>query len=113
MNLYLFNPPGRVERRGEHHFFGRLRLTQGLSLLKVDGFYRQVQDPSAEDVEAAQAAYLGGHRCLVSNAEATLLNSAGYGDWLTEVGYGTGAYGVGNFNEGGNGPFVPEAVINV
>jgi len=80
-----------------------MRLTAGLSLLKRDDLYSQVTDPSAEDVEAAQAAYLGGHIYYVSNAEAASLAIAGYADWLSRVGYGIGPYGQGSYGEDHNG----------
>lgn len=100
--MYLFTPPGRVERRGNHPLFGRLRLTQGVSLLKVLGLYRQVSEPSDEEISAAQVTYLGGHTYLISNAEATALTAAGYADFvapLSPAGYGSGAYGDGNYGE--------------
>lgn len=95
--MFLFTPPGRVERRGEHPVFGRLPLTRGVSLLRASGIYTQVEDPAAEAVEAAEAAYLGGHVYEVTDEEAASLTAAGYGDWLRSAGYGSGLYGAGPY----------------
>lgn len=97
---FLFTPPGRVELFGDHPLFGRLPITRGVSLLKEGTTYRQVEDPSAEEVEAADAAYLGGHVYTINGSAAADLDAAGYGAWLTQVGFGSGIYGSGIY--GGN-----------
>lgn len=105
----LFTPPGRIERHGTHPLFGRLTLTRGVSLLKVGGLYRQVIDPSDEEIVAADIAYIGGHVYAVSNTEAAALIAAGYGEWVTNPnarGYGAGKFGVGQFGRiSGNDPY--------
>lgn len=81
----LFTPPGRLERRGgTHPLFARMSIVRGVSLLKTDGLYEQVQYPTAEQVDAADITYLGGHVYSIDSAEAADLTSAGYGDWITE-----------------------------
>lgn len=95
----LFTPPGRVVRRGKHPLFGRLPMTTGVTLLKdTGGFYRQVENPSDEEISNARVAYLGGREYRVSDAEALDLIAAGYGQWL--VSPATAGYGVGGYGEG-------------
>lgn len=85
--MYLFTPPGRLEHTGiNHSLFGRMSLKRGVSLLKEDGSYRQVADPTAEEVASADVAYLGGHMYVIDDAEVVALTTAGYGEWVTEVG---------------------------
>jgi hypothetical protein len=80
-----------------------MRLTAGLSLLKIDGIYTQYENPDAELLDAASVAYLGGHVYPVWNTEAAFLAAAGYGAYLdppfTGSGYGAGAYGAGAYGE--------------
>lgn len=94
---FLFKPPTRSERRGTHPLFGRLKTEQGVSVLKEQGFFRQVMGPSAEEVEGADIAYLGGYVHTISLSEALDLIEAGYDEYITEaaLGYGQGLYGVG------------------
>lgn len=82
---YLLTPPTRAVRRGEHPLFGRMSFRRGVSLLKEGGFYRQVIEPADEDIAAAEAAYIGGHEYLVSDAVAAELVAAGYGENLQWV----------------------------
>ncbi len=98
--MYLLTPPGRLERTGINHpLFGRMSLTRGVSLLKENGVYRQVENPSPEEAAAADIAYLGGHSYEVSSAEAAALTAAGYGFLISyhdvySMGiYNTGVYG--------------------
>lgn len=104
--MYLFTPPSVLERTGINHpLFGRIRLAQGVSLLKEGGLYRQQRNPSTEEITAADIAYLGGHVYWVSVAEAHSLDTAGYGDFVFQTGheYGSGAYGEGPYGEGSGG----------
>lgn len=78
-----FSPPGALERTGHSHpLFGRMRITRGVSVLKSSGVYAQVREPSAEQVEDADIAYLGGYSYIVSAGEAAALTAAGYGEWV-------------------------------
>lgn len=71
-----------------------------MSLLKEAGLYRQVEYPTAEDIDAAEVTYLGGYRYFIDDAEANALVNAGYGDFIEDhVAYG---FGLGGF---GDGPF--------
>lgn len=98
--MVYFTPPGRSEHRGTHPLFGRLLFTQGVSLLKESGLYRQASNPTDEELDAAEVAYLGGYRYDVDATEASDLIAAGYGAWLegsTSSAYGFGPYGTGAY----------------
>ena len=58
--------------------FSRYRLTRGVSVLKIDGEYYEMRNPSSEEVQAAQAAYIGGYSYDVSAGEKAGLEAAGY-----------------------------------
>jgi hypothetical protein len=58
--------------------FSRYRLTRGVSVLKIDGVYYEMRNPSSEEVQAAQAAYIGGYSYDVSAGEKAGLEAAGY-----------------------------------
>jgi len=80
----VFTPPTRMSRWPvTDRFWSRLTLTESYSVLKLDGFYRQVSDPSNEDVAAADVAYVGGRRYRVDDAEIAALTEAGYGEYLS------------------------------
>jgi hypothetical protein len=58
--------------------FSRYRLTRGITVLKIDGVYYEMRNPSSEEVQAAQAAYIGGYSYDVSAGEKAGLEAAGY-----------------------------------
>lgn len=87
---------------------------QGVSLLREDGIYRQIESPTDEEVDAAERAYLGGHIYSITDDDVAALTAAGYGDWIWEgegpppvipgdpgtpgsSGYGMGPYGAGPY----------------
>jgi hypothetical protein len=45
----------------------------------------EVQTPYQDDMDNADAAYLGGHEYILTDAEAQILIDAGYGDYLTQI----------------------------
>lgn len=63
---------------GEGRLFGRYRLTRGITVLKIDGEYYELRTPSSEEVEEADAAYIGGYSYEVSATEKASLEAAGY-----------------------------------
>jgi hypothetical protein len=76
---YRFTTPTISEGpAGEGRLFSRYRLTKGISILKIDGEYYQVQYPSSEEVEAAEIAYIGGYSYEVEEGEKIQLEEAGY-----------------------------------
>jgi hypothetical protein len=46
----------------------------------------EVQTPYQDDLASADAAYLGGHEYILTQAEAQILIDAGYSDYLTPIG---------------------------
>lgn len=83
----VFHGPYRLARRSHRDpLWRRLSDRVGRTLLKQGpGVYVLTDDPSNEDVAAAQATYLGGHEYVVDAAEAQSLTAAGYGAYLTTV----------------------------
>lgn len=84
---YLFTPPTRTERVPRHlaanGLIARLRWETGVTVLKEGGFYRQVVEPTAEECEAADAAYPGGRSYAITSAERDALVAAGYGAYIS------------------------------
>jgi len=96
---YLFTPPSRVEHSGEKHpLWGRMRLNYGVSLLKKDGLYRQIEGPTSEEATAADVYYIGGHVYTVTQGEADELINAGYDTFVVwQQFYGMDDYGLGPY----------------
>lgn len=59
------------------------RLPVGQSVLKIDGTYQTIPNPTQAQCEAATEVYLGGREYEVSSAVATALTAAGYGAYLS------------------------------
>lgn len=84
--IYFFTTPTVKERwAGRHGLWSRLYLDRGVSILRFGEAYLQVDEPSAEQVTAADAAYIGGRTYRVSKVEAGRLRAAGYGQWVVEA----------------------------
>lgn len=76
---YRFTTPTVSEGPlGQGTLFERFRLTKGVSVIKIDGEYYELQNPSSEEVAAAEAFYLGGITYDVSPGEKASLEAAGY-----------------------------------
>ncbi len=76
---YRFTTPTISEGpAGEGRLFERFRLTRGVSVIKIDGEYYEVRNPSSEEVAEAEAFYLGGITYDVTAAEKADLEAAGY-----------------------------------
>lgn len=76
---YRFTTPTISEGpAGEGRLFSRYRLVRGITVLKIDGEYYQLRYPSAEEVAAAEVAYIGGYSYEVSESEKTQLEAAGF-----------------------------------
>lgn len=80
----IFQPPTVEEGpAGGGPLFGRYKLTRGVTVLKNAGVYTEHRYPSQAQVDAADIAYIGGYRHVVSDTEATALTNAGYGGNLS------------------------------
>lgn len=66
-----------------NQFWDRFAQQRSKSILKFGTQYQTVIGPSAEQVEAADVTYLGGHEYKISAAEAAALTAAGYGAGVT------------------------------
>jgi len=58
--------------------FYRMKLTRGISVLKIDGEYYEIRTPSQDEIALAEIFYQGGNVYDVSDAEALELENAGY-----------------------------------
>jgi hypothetical protein len=76
---FIFTTPTISEGpASDGRLFSRYRLTRGVTVLKIDGEYYEMRNPSSEEVQAAQAAYVGGYSYEVSPGEKAALEAAGY-----------------------------------
>lgn len=79
-----FTPRSFTERMVPTHtkpvdtLWSRMSVNRTYALLKTGSSYREVLNPSNEEVAAADIAYLGGHIYTVTTQEAAALNAAGY-----------------------------------
>lgn len=76
---YRFTTPTISEGPlGEGRLFSRYRLPRGISVLRVDGIYYELRNPSAEEIAEASHAYIGGYSYDVNEEEKAGLEAAGY-----------------------------------
>lgn len=77
---YYFTTPTVSEgpAASDSRLFSFFRLSRGVSVMKLDGVWYEVRNPSSEEVELAERFYLGGIRYEVSAAEKADLEAAGY-----------------------------------
>jgi hypothetical protein len=84
---YVFTPPTRTERlplrSATNGLFKRMSWQVGVTVLKEGGFYRQVIEPTPEEIEAADAAYPGRAQLHDHHRERDALVAAGYGSYIT------------------------------
>jgi hypothetical protein len=84
---YLFNPPTVQEgpSGGNHRLFDFYTISRGITVIKLNGQYRQIRFPSQDLLESVDAYYLGGHIHTIDDTTAAELTVAGYEDYLTEI----------------------------
>jgi len=77
---YRFTTPTILEEMESdgHPLFSKIKIPKGITVLKEGSVYIQVRYPSAEEVAAADIAYIGGYSYEVTLAEKTALEAAGY-----------------------------------
>lgn len=84
--IYFFTTPTFRERwYGRHGLWSRMYIDRGISVLRFGSSFQQIDEPSAEQITVADAAYIGGRTYRVSKVEAGRLRAAGYGQWVTEA----------------------------
>lgn len=78
--VYRFTTPTILEEMESdgHPLFSRIKIPKGITVLKEGSVYTQVRYPSAEEVAAADIAYIGGYSYEVTLTEKTALEAAGY-----------------------------------
>lgn len=82
MAIY-FTPPTQAQRYVLDHLAGLwIEGSVGITVIKEGSAYRQVRSPSQQELEAATAYYLGGHRYEITAAEQSDLTAAGYGAYI-------------------------------
>jgi hypothetical protein len=75
----VFIPPTVDEGPiGGHRLFYYYKMSKGISVLKIDGQYVQIREPSQDEEALATEFYLGGHEYPVSDAIAAELIAAGF-----------------------------------
>ena len=81
---YLLQPPVVKDLPfGGGRLFSRFKTYSGISLLVTGSTVTEVRTPTDDQVRAADRAYLGGRDHYISDAEAAVLQAAGYGDLLS------------------------------
>jgi hypothetical protein len=80
MTDYIFETPTVDEGfEGVQRLFTFYKLTRGISVIKVDGVYRQVRYPLDSDLETYQEVYLGGSKYTVNEATREALINGNVG----------------------------------
>jgi hypothetical protein len=86
MTDYIFETPTVDEGfEGVQRLFTFYKLTRGISVIKVNGTYRQVRYPYDADLETYQEVYLGGSKYTVDDATKAALIAGGVG--VTEANF--------------------------
>ena len=76
---YVLIPPTIEEGPiGGHRLFYFYKMLKSISVLKIDGQYVEIREPSQDEIALATEVYIGGHEYPVSDAVAAELIAAGY-----------------------------------
>ncbi|ANH49509.1 hypothetical protein uvFWCGRAMDCOMC455_030 [Freshwater phage uvFW-CGR-AMD-COM-C455] len=76
---YVLIPPTIEEGPiGGHRLFYFYKMLRSISVLKIDGQYVEIREPSQDEIALATEVYIGGHEYPVSDAIAANLIAAGY-----------------------------------
>jgi hypothetical protein len=86
MTDYIFETPTVDEGfEGVQRLFTFYKLARGISIIKVNGTYRQTRYPLDSDLETFQEVYLGGSKHTVDDATKAALIAGGVG--VTEANF--------------------------
>jgi hypothetical protein len=86
MTDYIFETPTVDEGfEGVQRLFTFYKLTRGISIIRVNGTYRQVRYPYDGDLDTYQEVYLGGSKYTVDDATKAALITGGVG--VTEANF--------------------------
>jgi hypothetical protein len=106
----FFVTPTWRERMWGNRLFQRMHLNVGHTIARFGTSYQQIDVPSSEQMETADALYVGGRIYEIDIDEETRLRVAGYGRWVVQniddavpdvdiSAYGTGPYGSGPYGD--------------
>jgi hypothetical protein len=80
---YYFTPPTyQLKNANAGPLLSRYYMDHGYAVVKRGSTYENIINPAQDLWDTADAVYLGGHKHLVTDAEAALLNAAGYSTTL-------------------------------
>jgi hypothetical protein len=80
MTDYIFETPTVDEGfQGVQRLFTFYKLTRGISVIKINGVYKQVRYPLDSDLETFQEVYLGGSQYTVNDTTRTALINGNVG----------------------------------
>lgn len=83
-HLVLVNPSIQETPAALDRLNIRFGLHRGITIMQdASGVWSQVRYPAQTEVETARAVYMGGHRHILTAAEADALILAGYGQYIT------------------------------
>jgi len=83
---YIFKTPTVDEGfEGVQRLFTFYKLTRGISIIRVNGTYRQVRYPYDGDLDTYQEVYLGGSKYTVDDITKAALIAGGVG--VTEANF--------------------------
>lgn len=84
--LYNLTPPSVEVKFGSDSLWGKVKMRRGKALVIYKDGRITAEDvaPSHADVRVEKV-WLGGHTYVITDAEADLLRSAGYGACLEEI----------------------------
>jgi hypothetical protein len=86
MTDYIFETPTVDEGfEGVQRLFTFYKLTRGISIIRVNGTYRQIRYPYDGDLDSYQEVYLGGSKYTVDDATKAALIAGGVG--VTEANF--------------------------
>ncbi len=86
MTDYIFETPTVDEGfEGVQRLFTFYKLTRGISIIRVNGTYRQVRYPYDGDLDTYQEVYLGGSKYTVDDTTKSALIAGGVG--VTEANF--------------------------
>jgi hypothetical protein len=86
MTDYIFETPTVDEGlEGVQRLFTFYKLTRGISIIRVNGTYRQVRYPYDGDLDTYQEVYLGGSKYTVGDTTKAALIAGGVG--VTEANF--------------------------
>jgi hypothetical protein len=75
----IFLPPTFPEGPiGGHRLFQFFEMIKSISVLKIDGEYVEIREPSQDEEALATEVYIGGHEYIVSDEVGAALTAAGY-----------------------------------